>query len=194
MYAYIDSSNDVVATSSTEYTLAQAQAAIPSVAQVIANAPSGLLIKGQQTAAHPYWHRWSTGDGSTLAHYIHVEEVGPLKAARMLEIDARTEELFASGFEYPAESGKIFSLSVQSQLKITSAWLMRNEAGFVYPVRWNTRDNVDVHEMGDAAALSTFYAVAIGTARAYCDSGTALKDAIRAATTSAEVNAVIDNR
>lgn len=194
MYAYLDASNDVVAMSSTEYTLAQAQAAIPSVTQIIVDAPQGLLIKGQQTAAQPYWHRHSTGDGSMLSHYISVEELGPLKTQRMNEIDARTDQLFEQGFQYPPDSGKVFSLSVRSQLKITNAWLARDEPGFTYPVRWNTRDNTDAHEMADATALNAFYMTAIGTARAYCDSGTALKDQIRAATTSAEVNAVVDNR
>lgn len=194
MYAYLDVDNDVVAMSSTAYTLEQAQAAVPSVVTVVPDAPNELRTKGSQTASEPYWHRLTSGNGSSMDHWSAVEDVTPLQTQRMLEIDARTDQLFAQGFEYPADSGKVFSLSVQSQMKITSAFLLREQPAFVYPVRWNTRDNSDAHEMADAAALAAFYMAAVGTARAHLDSGTALKDAIRAATTTAEVNAVVDDR
>lgn len=194
MYAYLNSQNDVVATSSTEYTLAQAQAAIPSISVVIANAPENLLVKGNQNASQPYWHRLTSGDGTAVEHYSEVEELEPLKIARMNDIDARTVQLIDVGFEYPADSGNIFSLSLEAQAKMTAAHCVRDDPLMAYPQRWNTRDNSGAVTVADSAALHAFYMTAIGTVRFHLDSGTALKDSIRAATTRAEVDAVVDNR
>lgn len=194
MFAYLDNLGDVVAASSTEYTLVQAQAAIPEITTVVANAPDGLFIKGTQSASQPYWHRHTSGDGTELAHYSEVEELGPLKASRMLEIDERSRELIDEGFEYPSESGNVFSLSLESQAKMTAAHCVRNDVLMVYPQRWNTRDNSAAVTITDSAGLHAFYMTAIGTVRARLDSGTALKDSIRAAATRAEVDVVVDDR
>jgi hypothetical protein len=195
MYVYLDSSRDVVAHSVTELALEAAQSAIPSITTIVENAPEGLLVKGEQSHSHPFWHRLIDGeDGTMLEHYEHVDDISPLQTVRMNEIDARTVELVESGFEFPAESGNIFSLSERSQIKITNAYLMRNRPEMVYPVYWNSKDNTISIELADAEALESYYLAATGACRYYLDSGTALKNQIRAATTVAEVDAVVDNR
>lgn len=70
MYAYLDASNDVVATSTAEYTLAEAQALIPSITEVIASAPLELVAKDQPVSGRPpYWHRRVSGDGTSFSDY-----------------------------------------------------------------------------------------------------------------------------
>lgn len=69
MFAYLDASNNVVATSTTEYTLEDAQASIPTAASVISGAPAGLVAVGQESETIPYHHVWSHGDGTDLTHY-----------------------------------------------------------------------------------------------------------------------------
>lgn len=70
MFAYLDASNDVVATSTSEYTLAQAQALIPSITTIIASAPLELVAKGSQVAGRPpFWHRRISGDGTSFSDY-----------------------------------------------------------------------------------------------------------------------------
>jgi len=44
------------------------------------------------------------------------------------------------------------------------------------------------------ATLTMFYLTAIGTVRYWRDTGTVLKEAVRACTTQAQVDAVVDNR
>lgn len=73
MFAYLDTLDDVLATSVTEYTLEQAQAIIPEIDSIIANAPDGLVSKGETTAKQPsYWHRHTSGDGTSISDYTEV--------------------------------------------------------------------------------------------------------------------------
>lgn len=69
MFAYLDASDNVVATSVTEMTLAEAQALVPSITTIIANAPSELVAVGEESEATPYHHRKVSGDGTDISHY-----------------------------------------------------------------------------------------------------------------------------
>lgn len=194
MFAYLNDQGDVLATSSAQYSLVAAQSAIPGITTVVAEAPEGLRRMDEATATEPFWHRRTSGDGTDISHYSEVQDLGPKRATLMLEIDARTRELIAQGFEYPTASGNMFSLSTESQLKMVGAYSFRDDASMVYPQRWNTRENTAAVTLADAAALRDFYLVGIGTVRAHLDSGTTLKDAARAAQTLAELDAVVDER
>jgi hypothetical protein len=111
--------------------------------------------------------------------------------AKCKEIDARTDELIAAGFTYDS---KTFSLSQAAQSRLTGINQVRDDAAVTYPIVWNTLDDSDTLSIVDSAALLTFYLTAMGTYRTHVDSGTALKDDVRAATTIAAVDAVVDSR
>lgn len=70
MFAYLDSSSDVVAISTVEYSLEDAQAINPNITTVVSGAPTGLIAKGQPLSKPPeYWHRLTSGDGTSLDDY-----------------------------------------------------------------------------------------------------------------------------
>lgn len=117
-----------------------------------------------------------------------------VKHSKSNEIDARTAQLIEVGFEFPPSSGKIFSLSKEFQLMLTGLNQERTAPEVTYPVDWNTKDDSDKLSLVDADMVRSFYMTAVGTVRAHRDSGTALKDQVRAATTIAEVEAVEDTR
>jgi hypothetical protein len=119
------------------------------------------------------------------------ESLEQLKMSRYKAIDGRTGELIDLGYVY---SGVPLSLSLEAQLRIEGMDRARNETYVVYPVEWNSLDDSTKAVLADATELHTMYMTALGTLRARVDSGTALKDQIRAATTRAEVEAVVDNR
>jgi len=79
-----------------------------------------------------------------------------------------------------------------SQLTLLGSFNAR--AALVYPVRWNTIDDADVHDLQNATDIEDMYAAAVSAVRAALDSGTALKDQVRAATTRAALDAVVDGR
>jgi hypothetical protein len=112
-----------------------------------------------------------------------------LKSCKLARIDARTDELVLNGFVY---GGKTFSLEPDAK----TLWLGMVVAKdmLTYPVRCNTVDDEDYVDLVDADAIVAFYATAMGMVKALEDSGTVLKDQVRAATTMAEVEAVEDNR
>lgn len=113
------------------------------------------------------------------------------KKNKFIQIDGRTEELIASGFQY---AGKTFSLSMNAQAKMMGINQIRSENEVVYPIRWNTKDDNDYYEIQNANDMRAFYLTGVGTYRAHVDAGTALKDLVRAATSKAEVDAVVDPR
>ncbi len=120
-----------------------------------------------------------------------------VKDARGKQIDQRTGQLIAEGFVFPPApdpAALTFSLSSNAQTSLIGADGARDDPLFVYPVNWNTIDDGDVYAIPNAATLHAFYLTALGTVRAWLDSGTAIKDQIRAATTPAAVAAVPDNR
>jgi len=191
MQAYLNATGEVLAVSSTAYTLAQAQAIIAQIASIVANAPEGLVPKPQADAAHPYYHQLESGDGTSLAHYTEVPFLKPLKVARTAEIDVRTEELIEAGFV--ASNGKRFRINDCSLVRYNALFEARN-AAITYPVLLNVYDNDGVQSLGNAAAVVSFYEEILLGHRAILASGEALKQQIIDATTAAEVLAVEDNR
>ena len=111
------------------------------------------------------------------------------KALRFEEIDRRTGELISAGYTYAT---KQFSMSTSAQINISALNQSRDE--LTYPVNYNTIDDQDTYSVTDATDMHNMYLQALATKKAHLDSGTALKDSIRAATDEAGVDAVVDNR
>jgi len=116
------------------------------------------------------------------------------KPERIRKIDQRTNQLIDQGFEFPPSSGVRFSLSMESQSKLLGMDSLRDDPLFQYPVVYNSVDDLDELSIPDSATIHSFFLIAVGTYRAHLDSGTALKAQIRAATTQAELDAVVDDR
>lgn len=113
------------------------------------------------------------------------------KTVKFTAIDLRTDQLISAGFTF---STKQFSLSANAQARLMGINQVRTDAAITYPIRWNTIDDLDYYDVPDAATVLSFYLTAVGTYRGHVDSGTALKDSVRAAATMAAVDAVVDTR
>lgn len=168
MYAYLNESGDIVGLSTDERTLAEAQAVNPDISSVEADP--------------------SQEDVDAFKASLLVAE---RKREMFSQIDGKTDQLIAGGFPY---AGHQFSLSLASQMKMVGAHAARDEAAMVYPIVWNTLGDEDVYSIASSADLNGFYLTAVGTLRAFLDSGTALKNQVREATTKAELDAVTDDR
>jgi hypothetical protein len=127
----------------------------------------------------------TTMDGVVANH------AGSAKAVKYKAIDKRTDELIAGGFAY---GGKQFSLSATAQMKMVGTHGVRDDPALTYPIVWNTIDDNDTYSLTDATDLHNFYLTGVGTMRSILDSGTSLKGQVRAATTKAEIDAVVDPR
>ena len=117
--------------------------------------------------------------------------IDAVKAAKIGAIDSRTDVLISAGFTY---ASKVFSLSLASQSKMMGTHQIKDDVNLTYPLKWNTIDDLDAHELANAAALDGFYLTGVGTMRTHVDGGTTLKDSVRAAATVAAVNAITDTR
>jgi len=111
------------------------------------------------------------------------------KGLRYIEIDKRTGELISAGFTYAT---KQFSLSLNAQINISA--LNQSKDLLTYPVNYNTLNDEDEYDVIDATDMGNMYMTALATKKGMIDSGTALKQQIRAAIDEAGVDAVIDNR
>jgi hypothetical protein len=133
---------------------------------------------------------------TTLAALVETQVAAcfPLSESKQMkfdEIDARTGQLIDVGFSYV---GKRFSLSASAQSSLIGIDHARSDPALTYPINWNTIDDLDFHALADANDAHGFFLTAFGTYRAVLDAGTGLKDQVRAATTRAEVEAVVDPR
>jgi hypothetical protein len=125
-------------------------------------------------------------DGS--ANVLSLED---LKEIRKQEIDTKTGELISVGYEYPASSGKFFSISANSQSNLHA---MRADPASFIGIKWMTKDDSDFHTIVDANDALALYGAAFGMVSTHKMSGAELKIQVTAATTIAEVDAIIDNR
>ncbi len=116
------------------------------------------------------------------------------KQARYIEIDTQSGALISDGFEYPASSGNMFSLSDRAQAKIVALYSRsKNDPSLTYPVEVSKIDE-GKHQLADAAAVEGWFFAAFDRVRSVLEAGTDLKDQVKAAATRSAVDAVTDSR
>lgn len=130
-------------------------------------------------------------DGVVSAHTTN-QTLDEYKLDKIGQIDLRTQQLVDLGFEYPASSGQMFGLSVSSQLLLLG--LVVSKDFLPFPVKYNSLDGLSVISLPNVSEVNNFFGTAVAIVKARQDSGTALKDLVRAATSTAEVDAVEDTR
>lgn len=143
---------------------------------------------------------FSDEDGSTLDGVINSLR-GPsildqFKMKKYAEIDAKTKDIIEQGFEFPPDSGLIFSLSLEQQATINGAYTAREllTSMSAYPLHWMTKDDSASVDLQDETDVTNFFLSGLAAIRTAKDSGSALKEQILTATSFAEVDAVIDDR
>lgn len=193
MYAYLDSADAVIATSTETHTLTQAQAINPLIASIVEDAPEALMVKGCETAECPFYHQYNSGSGTSIEDYDEVEVLSPLRLFRYQEIDARTQELISEGFVHSGSNR--FRIDTEALCRYQAMYLTRNDGSFSYPVLVTTYDDNGVaEELSDAAEVSSFV---LELCLGYIDlvsSGEDLKAQIASAATKAAIDAIVDNR
>ena len=142
-------------------------------------------VKGDETK---YASIKFTGATSYTAAQLLSDWIGVLKAERNKEIDLKTQDLFKAGFQY---DGQTFSLSQVAQTNWVAMDAVRSD--LTYPLGVSTIDDGE-YVLADEATLHAFALTAMGTGQAYYNSGRALKQAIKAAVTEPEINAIVDPR
>ncbi len=113
------------------------------------------------------------------------------KEKRFEQIDSKTTELIKQGYTY---SGKQFSLSENAQTNILALFTTKDDSVLIYPIRFNTVDNLEYFEASDASVISDMYYSALNTKKGFLDSGTDLKNQVRTASTINEIDLIVDNR
>lgn len=116
------------------------------------------------------------------------------KLKRYIEFDKKTKLLIEQGFEYPPGSGYLFSLTPTAQANLLGTFTARDNPAFTWPLKWPTKLDDYEYVISGSTEFESFYLTALGTIRVCRDSGTLLKDAVRSASSRAEVDAVVDNR
>lgn len=135
----------------------------------------------------------SAEEQTTLDGIVSSHDGTLLKAKQIkyYEIDKRTTELIGDGFEFDET---IFSLSQAAQMRLVGINQVREMPQVSYPIKWNSKKDDSVYEVTDSNNLLGMFLTGLGTYRAHVDSGTDIKDLVRAATTVAEVEAIVDPR
>jgi len=198
-YVYLDADGLVVATSNVQREITLPKLVELGVVERIDGAPDEVSAPGDFGSTSTYTK--VKGDGTSTDDYEKSDNLQPIKERRYREIDSRTSQLIAQGFKH---QDKTFSLSEQAQNNMigvrtaiadhrASGTLPDFESAF-FPITFNTLNDDDSMKIIDSDEYMAFYDDAMSTIRSHLDGGTALKKDIRAATTKAEVDAVVDNR
>lgn len=183
MYAYLDSGNIVLATSTQEFQIAD----IPDCVIRIDNAPeTGLIAERSGLATY---HKKISGDGSVLSDYEVCYRLDVFKRTKKDEINNHTDVMVVNGFIHdgvhfkiePHDESNLMGLTLEmlSGQDMTGAYFRAAEEDYYFK---SNQDLIDVFSTGKYVIS---YAV---------QTGAALKDAVQAATTKAEIDAVVDNR
>ena len=148
------------------------------------------------SAAFMFRNNVSTGNvqaddlsGWWLKDTIKCLDLAEYKSYRYAEFDERTKELILNGFIYKS---LCFSMSASAQENILELEYL--SASNTYPIPYSTKDDSVHYDVIDEADLHAMFAAESSTKRGYIDSGTALKDQIRAAIDAMAVSLIIDNR
>lgn len=122
---------------------------------------------------------------------IAAAEVAVARAAKIAAIEAKTRKLEQQGVEWPAGSGAMHSLAADRIAVYNGAQLRK--AGLGYPRKFVGKDgkvvqaaNSQAHDQFDATLMARFIAIN--------DIGIELIEAVNAATTTAELEAIVDDR
>lgn len=161
----------------------------PAEVQVVDDgtaAPSGFVAMTEAELA-----TYTASKQSLYLAWRDAQDLPGAKEAKFASIDTKTTALIGDGFSF---AGKVFSLSLSAQSTYGGLYMIREEPSLSFPVNVNTIDDLDVHPLANSEEIRSFYLSAVATYRAHLDDGTALKDLVRSALTTAEVAAVMDNR
>lgn len=187
-YAYLDASNNVVGTSQLERTLEEAQGVNPAIESIVAGAPDEVVHKGAKGML--YFHQIVSGSGTMLEDYVEVPYIEEYRAAKVAAIDARTLELLGMGFTHGAvklSCSDSFAIIYLGGLKMIDLGLI------TWPMAFATVDGKPYTIM-DAADFQSIFLGAANALMTIRVSGTLLRNAVLAATTKADIDAVVDTR
>jgi len=152
-------------------------------------------LSAVQGISKEYWAIDAYGDVVEMSQSekddVDGYNIDNLMSVKFRAIDNRTMELIDVGFIF---DGYLFSLSTAAQSRLMGIDQIRNDVAVVYPIRWNSKDDMDVYEINDADEMHDFYLTAVGTYRVHVDNATNIKDQVRAAVTKADIDTVVDNR
>lgn len=160
-------------------------------------AKNAFVFNNENNTLYCYEPNINTGDVTALDGGYWVKEsvqaldLNEYKAERYKEIDEKTEAKIKEGFAF---AGKVFSLSANAQTNILALDNTRDDPALSYPIEYSTIDDLDNYFVANSTDLHNMYLTALATKKAHVDSGTILKDNVRAAIDEAAVAAIIDNR
>lgn len=199
-HAYVDVDGCVIATCNVAKSVSTVQALYPEVVLRIDGVPVGLR---HTNYGGPY-HQHTSGDGTLIEHYTVVERMSDLADVRYAEINARSSELIAEGFQFTGtlsggEGTATFSLSDENLRFLIGIHPIRVAST---PMTLNVIDCNDALTIADATEFEALYAAAFGQIQSIQDAGMLLIDQVRAAlgtaTTAIELkpllDAIVDNR
>lgn len=122
-------------------------------------------------------------------HRADKHHLPTMKAIKFGAIDARTRDLFDEGFE---KDGCKFSLSIGAQVKLLRLDAIRFE--LEYPVTLNSLGDDTSYTVATPEGMHELVVYGLLRVHEIVESGTDLKDLVRAARTTQEVARIIDPR
>lgn len=129
--------------------------------------------------------------GVIVAAHADAEVLVRHRLHRIEAFNKVTEDILRQGFVH---GGVTLSLSPNAQSKYTAAAVADMAGALVYPLKFDSMDDLTGYEVPDAADLWALYGAAMAAARGAIGGGSDLKQLVRDAITHTAIAAVTDNR
>jgi hypothetical protein len=178
----------------------QAAAAIPGVQFVTRAGGPDITVEATPDLTAP---QVTTLDALVASMIAAFDPLPETKAIKVQQIRDNTEAFIAQGAVWDTrvymstEQGRFDILGIFAvAVKVTDAgvWTESAAAPGFFPVGVTTTDGTYREEFVDAPEFQPFFLTMMGTYKYWKDTGRALRDQVNAATTVAEVDAIVDNR
>jgi hypothetical protein len=121
-----------------------------------------------------------------------VQPITARKTALVSAINFKTKALISSGYEWPAASSHVFSLSETAQRNLGERDKIR--ATLTYPLKMSTKSDDFVYSVQSEEELHAMYLTALARISVAYAGGNDLKERVHAATTHAALDAIVDER
>jgi hypothetical protein len=190
-YAYLDVARNVITTREMPVAMETVQTEFPAVVVRIDDAPDGLWCLENCTAENVQHHRMKEGmPGQAQDDYEVVEYLDLLKAKRIAEVTLKNEELFNKGALF---DGKRFAITKDDH----AGWLaiVMVKDSLIYPYQVYTINPPEPYLLPDAnAVVGLVFGVLFPRCTEIYATGQVIDNELMAATSKAEIDAIIDTR
>lgn len=198
-YAYLNADRDVLMVAAESWEIEDIQTRLPDVVSKIDDVPGELKPKMLVSLSDVGFHRLLEGSGGqVIVDYELLEHLDHLRLSRLNEVQDNTEHIFLErGCEWTSPTTTLtYPIAChQFARDDLDAFVTADTRGIVpYPAGFPSKNDGEIVPVMSGEELTSIATTVLTFVQTIKMQGESLKASIKAATTKAEIDAVVDER